>query len=163
MPYSSYSNYLEYKNCKKQSLPCYNRFDTYKKYNRSLNCTRAWWTKSTTNISVVDKNTHSGGGFLEELSNVDSSGSIIDISYNNLSDSIENENLELGKKEEIIHVNTTLKNYVLSNHCKCCTNPGCNLFDPKKELVHKNVFDPMLKKYCTALDSCCMHTKKHIL
>ena len=47
MPYSSYSNYLDYKNCKKRSLPCYNNFDSYKKYNRSLTCTRAWWTNTS--------------------------------------------------------------------------------------------------------------------
>lgn len=50
MPYSSYSNYLEYKNCKRQTLPCNNNFDSYKKYNRSLNCTRAWWTTSIQDI-----------------------------------------------------------------------------------------------------------------
>ena len=44
MPYSSYSNYLEYKNCKRETLPCYNNFNSYKKYNRSLSCNRAWWT-----------------------------------------------------------------------------------------------------------------------
>ena len=53
MPYSSYSNYLEYKNCKRQTLPCNNNFDSYKKYNRSLNCNRAWWTISIQD-TVVD-------------------------------------------------------------------------------------------------------------
>lgn len=52
MPYSSYSNYLEYKNCKRQTMPCNNNFETYKKYNRSLNCTRAWWTTSIQDIGA---------------------------------------------------------------------------------------------------------------
>lgn len=47
MPYSSYSNYLEYKNCKRDTVPCNNNFDSYKKYNKSLNCCRAWWSDST--------------------------------------------------------------------------------------------------------------------
>ena len=51
MPYSSYSNYLEYKNCKRQTLPCYNNFNSYQKYNRSLTCNRAWWT----NQIILDK------------------------------------------------------------------------------------------------------------
>ena len=45
MPYSSYSNYLEYKNNKRGSLPCHNNYESYKKYNSSLNKERAWWTK----------------------------------------------------------------------------------------------------------------------
>ena len=44
MTFSSYSNYLEYKNCKRDTVPCNNNFATYKKYNRSLSCCRAWWT-----------------------------------------------------------------------------------------------------------------------
>ena len=52
MPYSSYSNYLEYKNCKRDTIPCHNNFDSYKKYNRSLSCTRAWWTNAASSFTV---------------------------------------------------------------------------------------------------------------
>ena len=44
MSYSSYSDYLKYKNCKRDTIPCHNNFESYSKYNRSLDCCRAWWT-----------------------------------------------------------------------------------------------------------------------
>ena len=44
MTYSSYSNYLEYKNHKKKAYACNNNFPSYERYNRTLNCNRAWWT-----------------------------------------------------------------------------------------------------------------------
>ena len=54
MPYSSYSNYLEYKNNKRGSLPCHNNYESYKKYNSSLNKERAWWTKDII-INYLDR------------------------------------------------------------------------------------------------------------
>lgn len=53
MTFSSYSNYLEYKNCKRDTIPCNNNFNTYKKYNRSLNCGRAWWTNPVLKRQVL--------------------------------------------------------------------------------------------------------------
>ena len=44
MSYSSYSDYLKYKNCKRDTIPCHNNFESYHKYTRSLGCCRAWWT-----------------------------------------------------------------------------------------------------------------------
>lgn len=44
MSYSSYSDYLKYKNCKRDTVSCHNNYDSYAKYNRSLDCCRAWWT-----------------------------------------------------------------------------------------------------------------------
>ena len=44
MSYSSYTDYLKYKNCKRDTIPCYNNFESYHKYTRSLGCCRAWWT-----------------------------------------------------------------------------------------------------------------------
>ena len=44
MSYSSYSDYLKYKNCKRDTVPCHNNYDSYSKYTRSLACCRAWWT-----------------------------------------------------------------------------------------------------------------------
>ena len=44
MTYSSYSNYLEYKNHKKKACACNNIFSSYERYDRTLNCNRAWWT-----------------------------------------------------------------------------------------------------------------------
>jgi hypothetical protein len=44
MSYSSYIDYLKYKNCKRDTIPCNNNFESYNKYTRSLACCRAWWT-----------------------------------------------------------------------------------------------------------------------
>lgn len=159
MPYSSYSNYLEYKNCKRQTLPCNNNFDSYKKYNRSLNCTRAWWTINTPSINVT---THhkSGNNLNEDFDNTeenlwqDGSDCSGCDSVGNLDDPIDNSllgdpELEWGKKTKVENVNTTLQNYVFSNPCKCCAKPQCN------ELTIKKIYDPTTKSYCTGLNKCC--------
>lgn len=44
MSYSSYTDYLKYKNCKRDTVSCNNNFESYHKYTRSLACCRAWWT-----------------------------------------------------------------------------------------------------------------------
>ena len=44
MSYSSYADYLKYKNCKRDTVPCNGNFPSYHKYTRSLACCRAWWT-----------------------------------------------------------------------------------------------------------------------